>query len=251
MSVFDGAQPWHHVGNDVGVLVSHGFTGSPVSMRPWAEHLAKAGFTVNMPLLPGHGTRWEDLNRTTWSDWYQELDGELTALRSTCRLVVVAGLSMGGTLALRLAEKRGTDVDALMLVNPAVQLTDPRLRLLPVMKRVLPSLPAIGNDIKRPGIKEASYDRTPLRALHSMVDLSNGVRADLGLITQPLLLFRSTQDHVVPTSNGPLLMNRVSSADLTDVILPDSFHVATLDHDAPTIFRRSVEFVNRIAGISD
>src|SRR5579859_1859428 len=87
----------------VGVLLCHGFTGSPQSLRPWARHLAEAGFRVSLPLLPGHGTRWKDLQSTTWQDWYAEVDKALRVLREDCDSVFVAGLSMGGGLALRLA----------------------------------------------------------------------------------------------------------------------------------------------------
>ena len=104
MPLLPGAKPFFADGGPVGVLVVHGFTGSPQSMRPWAEHLAAAGHTVSLPRLPGHGTRWEDLQLTRWPDWYGEVDNAFRALRSRCDQVFVMGLSMGGTLSLRLAE---------------------------------------------------------------------------------------------------------------------------------------------------
>ncbi len=247
MAVIPEAAPFQHDGGEVGVLICHGFTGSPASVRPWAEYLAEASFTVDVPLLPGHGTSWMDLNRTNWEQWYATVDSALTGLRARCSTVVVCGLSMGGTLALALAQRRPHDVDALILVNPAVVLTDPRLRLLPVLSRVLPSLPAIGNDINKPGMNEHAYDRTPLRALHSFARALHVVRAGLGGITQPTLLFRSPRDHVVPPVSSTVLMESVSSADLTQVVCADSYHVATLDYDAPRIFKGSVEFIERIA----
>ncbi len=250
MSVLPGAEPIHHDGSDVGVLLCHGFTGNPASLRPWSEHLAEASFTVSVPLLPGHGTSWQDANRSRWPQWYSTVDVALSQLRQTCKVVVVGGLATGAALALRLAEQRGTDVDGLVLVNPAVRLEDPRLPLLPVLKYVLPSLPAIGDDIKKPGVTEHAYTRTPLRAAHSALDLFATVRADLGAVTQPLLVFRSPQDHVVPASSTAAVLNSVSSADVTEVICADSYHVATLDHDAPRIFRDSVDFVQRIAAAS-
>ena len=96
MPVLPGAEPFEHAGGDVGVLLVHGFTGCPQSMRPWAEHLAAEGFTVSLPRLPGHGTRWQDLNLTRWTDWYAEAERALDALRRTCSTVFVMGLSMGG-----------------------------------------------------------------------------------------------------------------------------------------------------------
>ena len=113
-------QPYEAGDGPNGVLLVHGFTGTPQSMRPWAEHLEAAGFTVSLPRLPGHGTHWKELNQTAWSDWYAHVDAAFLALRDRCDRVFVAGLSMGGALSLRLAEQHGEDVAGLVLVNPAV-----------------------------------------------------------------------------------------------------------------------------------
>jgi carboxylesterase len=230
-------------GGDTGVLLSHGFTGSPASMRPFAEHLAGAGHTVRVPRLPGHGTTWQDLNRTRWPDWYAELDRALTELRSRCSRVAVAGLSMGGCLALRLAEQRPADVAALVLVNPSVSSSDPRMRAVQVARLAKASIPGIGNDIKQPGVAEHGYDRTPLHALHSLTRLWREVGARLSDVQAPLLLFRSAEDHVVDPSSARLVLSRVSSAVREQVVLRDSYHVATLDYDAPIIFSRTEAFL--------
>src|SRR5262249_1391052 len=158
--VLPGAEPFSADGGEIGVLLCHGFTGCPQSLRPWAEAMAKAGHTVRLPLLPGHGTTWQDMNRTTWRDWYGCVEDAFRELRARCDAVVVGGLSMGGALALRLAEQHGTAVSGLVLVNPAVKAEDPKLKLLPVVRFVIPSLPGIGSDIKRPGVKELAYDRS-------------------------------------------------------------------------------------------
>jgi carboxylesterase len=246
--VLSGAEPFTHDGGDIGVLLSHGFTGSPQSMRPWAEHLAAEGFTVRLPRLPGHGTTWQELNRTRFEDWYAVVDAELTDLTGRCSKVVVGGLSMGGTLVTRLAEQRGGDVAGLMLVNPAFRTEDRRLVALPLIKGLVPSVPAIGNDVRKEGVTELAYSRTPLKALHSLVRAWDDVVHDLPQVTQPLLLMRSAVDHVVPASSSALLLSRISSKDVTEVILEDSYHVATLDHDAERIFQLSAEFARRVAG---
>jgi carboxylesterase len=249
--VLPGAEPFSHDGDGadgaIGVLVSHGFTGSPQSMRPWAEHLAAEGFTVRLPRLPGHGTSWQELNRTRFEDWLAVVDGTFSELSDRCSKVVVAGLSMGGTLVTRLAEQRGTEVAGLMLVNPAFRADDRRLAALPVVKHLVPSLPAIGNDVRKEGVTELAYSRTPLKALHSLVQAWDVVVHDLPQVTQPLLLFRSAVDHVVPASSEALLLSRVSSKDVTEVILENSYHVATLDNDAELIFKLSADFVRRVS----
>lgn len=236
------AEPVRIDGGDVGVLLCHGFTGSPVSMRPFAEHLAQSGCTVRVPRLPGHGTRWQEMNRTRWPDWYAELDRHLTELHTRCSRVAVVGLSMGGCLALRLAEQRPDDVDALVLVNPSVASTDRRLLAVPALRFALASMSGIGNDIKKAGVVEHGYDRTPLKALHSMMGMWKDVGARLSDVRAPLLLFRSAEDHVVDPSSAQLVLSGVSSTVREEVVLRDSYHVATLDHDAPDIFARTESF---------
>ncbi|MEP6463360.1 MAG: alpha/beta fold hydrolase [Frankiaceae bacterium] len=243
MSLLPGAEPYSADGGPVGVLVVHGFTGSPQSMRPWAEHLAAAGYTVSLPRLPGHGTRWEDMQQTRWPDWYGEVDNAFSALVARCEQVFVTGLSMGGTLSLRLAEQRPDEVAGLVLVNPSVISKDRRLLVLPLLKRIMATQPPIANDIKKPGVTELAYDKMPLHAAASLIQLWAVTRADLGKITAPVLMYRSTVDHVVEPASGEVL-RRDLRCPLEERILADSYHVATLDNDAPTIFEGSVDFIN-------
>ena len=242
MSVQPDAWPLSIDGGPSGVLVSHGFTGSPASMRPWGQALADAGCTVRVPRLPGHGTTWQELNQTRWQDWYAEVDRSLSELRERCDRVAVAGLSMGAALVLRLAEQRPDDVDAITVVNPAIASTNRQLLALPLLRHVLASTPAIGNDIKKPGMTEGAYDRTPLQALHSLTLMWREVRRDLPRVRAPLLVLRSRVDHVVDPSSARLLMRAVSSPVRREVVLEDSYHVATLDNDAPRIVEESLEF---------
>ena len=247
--VIPQAQPWSQEGGSVGVLLSHGFTGSPASMIPWGKDLAERGYSVSVPRLPGHGTTWQDMNRTTWRDWYGTLDQALTELTERCEHVFVFGLSMGGALALRLAEKRPADVAGLVLVNPAVHLERPELKLIPYLSKVLPAIPGIGNDIAKPGADEYGYDRTPLRALASQLELWADVRANLSKVTAPTLLFHSTDDHVVDPSSSKIIRDGVSSAFYDHIELSRSFHVATLDWDAPFIMESAAQFLaDRLAG---
>jgi carboxylesterase len=242
------AEPLSVDAGRVGVLLSHGFTGSPASMKPWGEALADRGFSVRVPRLPGHGTHWRDLNRVGWDDWYADLDATLSDLRATCDQVAVCGLSMGGALALRLAELRPDDVDALVLVNPAIATRSRQLRLVPALKLVIPSMPGIGNDIKKPGADEVGYQRTPLRALHTLLRAWPAIEADLGKITAPLLLFRSMDDHVVDDTSIGLIQHGISSTVAEYITLTDSYHVATLDFDAQLIFDRSADFLTQHLG---
>jgi carboxylesterase len=235
-------------GQRVAVLLVHGFTGSPASMVPWGRALAERGLGVAVPRLPGHGTSWQELNRTGWDDWYGEVERSFEKLRANADQVVVAGLSMGGALSLRLAAEHGRDVAGLVLVNPAVHTRRKDVLALPVLKHLVPSMPGIANDIKKPGVQEHGYTRTPLRAAHSMFSGWRRLREDLPRVTQPVLVFYSTVDHVVDPATGEVLRARLSSRDVTEVPLENSYHVATLDHDAPRIFEESAQFIRRVTG---
>jgi carboxylesterase len=248
MQIAPSAEPFYAAGDATGVLVLHGFTGTPASVRPWGEHLAREGFTVLVPRLPGHGTAWQELNKTRWTDWYAEASRALDRLAADRDRVFVCGLSMGGCLALRLAEERGGQVAGLVLVNPSVIDKNRALLAVPVLKRLIGSVKGVTDDIKRPGAVEYGYDRVPLRALDSLRDLWKTTRDDLAKITAPLLVFRSAEDHVVKPMSTQIVMQRVSSPVATEQVLHDSYHVATLDFDADAIFAGTAEFVRAHSG---
>lgn len=244
-TVVPGAEAWSAQDGDVGVLVVHGFTGNPASLRPLAEALAGEGFAVELPRLPGHGTRWEDLQRTTWREWAGEAAAALDRLAGRTRAQVVVGLSAGGALALHLAAAR-PELAGLVLVNPFLFSTDPRLRLLPLLQRAVPSVPGVGDDIAKPGGDEKAYSRLPLRALASLRQLQGEARRALPGIRVPVLVLTSRQDHVVEPENSRVVLAGIGSADREHVWLERSYHVATLDHDADLVAERTAAFVRRV-----
>jgi carboxylesterase len=255
-AVLPGAEPFAFTGGTAadgrtGVLLVHGFTGMPSSMRPWGEHLAAEGFAVRCPLLPGHGTRWQDCNAVDEDSWVAAAQQAFDDLAAECDQVFVAGMSMGGTVAIRLAELR-SDVAGLVVVNPSLltRRLDVRL-LLPLLARVTGSWAPIGSDIKKPGVVEQAYDRLPLRGLMTLRRLWRTTRADLHRVTAPVLAFTSVDDHVVEPESTDVLLDGVSSEDVTHVKLEDSYHVATLDNDAPLIFDRTAEWVRAHARVGD
>lgn len=245
MPILDAHQPFHHDGDRVGVLFCHGFTSNPSSLIEWARHVAEAGHTVALPRLPGHGTIWQELAVTRWQDWYECVDAEYGRLAERCDEVFVAGLSMGGALALRLAAHHA-DVRGLVLVNPALSTVDRTAYLAGVLHRVLPSVKAVGGDIRREGVEEGAYDRTPVAAVAQLMRLFVDVKATLDLVTCPIDLYRSAVDHVVPGSSSDTVRRLVSSVDLTETVLHDSYHVATMDNDRQTIFDGSLAFLDRV-----
>jgi carboxylesterase len=242
MDVSETAQPFYGGSGRIGVLFCHGFTGSPWSLREFAARAAEAGYRVAVPRLPGHGTSWQEMNLTGWPDWYACVDREFETLRAECDQVFVVGLSMGGALALRLAEKRGAQISALVLVNPAV-LAYPKDRIAPLVQRFLPSVAAVGSDIAIPGESEHAYERTPVKAAASMMKAWVEVRACLDLVTCPVLMFRSRIDHVVPDVSKDFIRDHISSEVIIERVLSRSYHVATRDYDREQIFTESLDFL--------
>lgn len=230
-------------GPRIGVVLSHGFTGSPHGLRDWAQAMADAGFAVRMPLLPGHGTSWQDLSRKKWHQWHDALDAAYLDLDASCEHVFAAGLSMGGALALRIAATR--PVAGVVLVNPGLVIDDPRAPLAGLLKLVVKSTPPISNDILKPGVEEGAYPRTPVAAAHELNKMFKDTVRLLPRVTAPVQVYRSSVDHVVSESSMVALRQGLSHAPLEVIPLPNSYHVATMDHDAGTIFQGSVDFITR------
>ncbi|PZS20668.1 MAG: hypothetical protein DLM57_00745 [Pseudonocardiales bacterium] len=245
-----GAEPFAADGGPIGVVLSHGFTGTPASMLPWAEHLAAAGYTVRLPLLPGHGTRWQDTNRSRWTDWYRAIEDAFDEVAARCDTVFACGLSMGGTLVTRLAEQQGDRLAGLVLVNPSYATERFDAKFARYIGWAVRSSPGIGSDIKKPDVVEPALDRTPVRAFASLQKLWRITLADLPRVTAPILLFRSREDHVVEPLSARLLLAGATASTVREIVLDDSYHVATLDNDARRIFEGSVEFIRSLTAMS-
>jgi len=247
VAVLDGAEAFHlDAGPDspATIVACHGFTGTPASVRPWAEHMHKSGYTSLGPRLPGHGTRWQDMARTRWPDWYAELEKTVDTALSYGKPVFAFGHSMGGTLVLRLAQLRGEELAGVIVCNPS--LFDPRFTvnyLVPMIHPVVRSVAGIGSDIAQPGVFETSYSRVPLPALNSLRQLWKTVRSDLAKVTLPIRIYHSAIDHVVDPRNTQMLLAGIHSRNVADHVLPRSYHVATLDYDAQILFDGSEAFV--------
>jgi carboxylesterase len=244
--ILPGAEPFSHTGSSSGVLVLHGFTGNPQSMRPLAEALAAAGFTVDLPLLPGHGTAVEDMLPTRWPDWSAAAESAYDKLAARCDAVAVVALSMGGTLACWLAEHH-PEITGLAVVNPFID--PPADSFRQVLRGLLEAgtdiAPGVGSDIAKEGIVESAYPGTPIAAVLSLFEGIDVVAADLGRISCPVLLLSSRNDHVVPSSSGDVLEAGVAGP-IERVWLEKSYHVATLDFDAGEVERRVVAFARGV-----
>jgi carboxylesterase len=248
--ILPGAEPMSIPGGPVGALVVHGFTGNPQSMRGLAEAFGAAGFTVEMPLLPGHGTSLGHMLTTDWSDWSGAAEAAYEELAGRCESVVVAGLSMGGTITLWLAE-RHPEIAGIVLVNPACSEPGSGAELVAALEGMADGgqelMDGVGNDIADPDGRELAYEQVPVRGLVSLMRASEAVAADLASIRCPVLLMTSPEDHVVPPANSDVVAAHVGG-EVERVSLERSYHVATLDHDKGLIEEKAVEFARRVTG---
>ena len=246
--IIAGAEPLSHNGTSPhGVLVLHGFTGNPGSMRGVADAMVAAGFHVEMPLLPGHGTRVADMMPTRWADWSAAADAAYQRLAARSSKVVVVGLSMGGALTLRLGADH-PEIAGLVCINPATQPMPAEMIAMVegMVAEGTESMPAIGSDIADPDVKESAYEATPLAPLLSlMVDGLAPLAQCYGAMHMPLLLMNSPQDHVVEPAQAEFLASNYGGP-VERLSLERSYHVATQDYDRQLIFDEAVAFAHRV-----
>lgn len=239
--VLKDGEPFYFEGNSIGILVSHGFTGSTQSMLPLGKEYARAGYTVCGPRLKGHGTHYEDMEQSSHKDWIASIEEGYQWLAERCDTIFVTGLSMGGTLTLYLAEKY-PEIKGIIPINAAVEIPS----MEPLKEAAEPRfLDAIGSDIKKEGVRELAYERTPVSSVKEILKLMEDVKNNLGRVSCPALIFVSEEDHVVPPLNSQLIYEQISSEDKELYYMADSYHVATLDNDQGAIIEHTLAFIER------
>jgi carboxylesterase len=245
--IMPNAEPFSAPGGPHGALVVHGFTGNPGSMRGLAQAFAAAGFAVELPLLPGHGTSVDDMIATSWDDWSSAAEAAFADLAGRVDKVVVAGLSMGGTITAWLAS-RHPEIAGIVCVNPAIE--PPAESFLEVVRGMAETgadrFQGIGSDIAMEGVEEGAYSETPIAPLQSLFDAQAALVPALADIRCPVLLLNSPQDHVVPPSSADFFAERVSGP-VERVTLARSYHVATMDYDKDEIEQRAVDFARKVS----
>ena len=256
-AVIRGAEAWRSTATGpgkarAGVVVVHGFTGNPVSVRPLGQALAARGYAVDVPRLPGHGTHWRDLARTGYVDWRQAVDEAVTAMRPRVERLALVGLSMGGFLCLDAGIARQDDVDGVVSINaPFLDREGIVGRLAPFIARIIPSLPASAaglakNDAARPGVDEKAYATVPTRAAQSLLEQFPRVRAAAAGMKRPVLVVYSAQDHSVAPANSRAMAQALGAA-AEVLVLERSYHLAPLDLDAELLTERIAAFVDGLA----
>ncbi len=237
-------------GGSTGVLLIHGFTGAPPELRLLGDHLHQQGLTVLAPLLPGHGTRVEDMNRVHWERWTEHVEAALTWLDQRCATVFVGGLSMGGLLALHLAA-RSPSVAGLLLYAPALQVSNRLLPLAGVAKLAVSSRAKKPRFLADPQADKYiwCYDREPMGAAEQLWRGQRLVRPRLSEVFCPAILFHSTLDTVVPLASAHEVLAGLGSDDKQLVTLSGSGHCLTVDAEWEQVADQSWSFVQRVAGL--
>lgn len=243
--VLPEAEPFSAEGGPHGALVLHGFTGNPSSMRGIARALADAGFAVELPRLPGHGTSVEDMLTTGWADWTAEVESAYQRLADRADQIVVCGLSMGGSLTAWIGA-RHPEIAGLVFINAAAEpAEDLRAMVQGMVEAGETLMDGVGNDIADPDQTESAYSQVPLPPLLTMVDGVIALQDALPTITAPALIMNSPEDHVVTPSNSDHLAARLGGP-VERISLDRSYHVATLDFDRELIEEQVVSFARRV-----
>ncbi len=243
MEILKGWEPFSYDnGSNIGILLSQGFTGSTSSVIYLGRKLSDEGFNVEGPRLSGHGTRWEDIIGVSYKDWLSDVENSYGKLKKNSKIIFTAGLSMGGTLALRLAELH-PEIRGVITINHALLAAANLEPIVPVLKLFIKSTKSIVSDIKDKSITETGYDRTPVAGVHELIKLQKITRAGIGKIKAPVLMFKSRIDHVLDVRNTVWAYAKITSPEKELIWLENSYHVATMDLDKDIIAEKTIKFI--------
>ena len=236
--------PFFLEGGRVGLLLIHGFTGAPPEMRLIGDYAHQRGYTVSAPCLPGHGTTIEDANRQRWQDWADHAAQALTDLQAKCEQVFVAGLSLGSLLTLYLAAQH-PKVAGAIAYSPAVMVTDPRSRIVAVLKYVIRKVPKSEPYAVDPETESRlwSYDAWPAVAAHEVIKLIRQVKRVLPQVRCPSLIAYSTADPDIHPDAAQFTYDHIGAEDKELVTLHNCGHCITVDAEWKTVAERTCQFV--------
>ena len=238
-SILDGAEEFFIPGNDVGVLLIHGFLGTPQSVQYLGNSISEFGYTVYAPRLSGHGTHYRDLEKYSHGDWIADVEKSYSHLKKHCSTIFVMGQSMGGTLTLWLANKNH-DIKGIILINAALRVPDyKKWAGLSTPRFVSETAP----DIKDKHVHEITYSKVPIRSIHALQSLMKQTPDLVKTITNPILCFKSSEDHIVPKECTDYIIKNIGSKHKEVITLYDSFHVASMDFDKDRIIKETHRYI--------
>lgn len=239
----ENAKAFYYPGNKTGILLIHGFTGSPSEMRYLGEYLKDKGYTVKGVLLKGHGTSVEDMRKTSHKDWLASAEQGYHELTEECDEIFIVGFSMGGALALHLAQKY--DLKGIVSLSTPIKIANRQYYIGTVTKYLKFKMgrPAKLVKLKDPFV--IGYNKTPLRCVISLFKLINIVKADLHKIEKPILIMQSYGDGTVHPSSANFIYKRIGSTDKSIIFLHNSGHVITCDCEKEQVFEEVHSFISK------
>ncbi len=231
-------------GGSIGVLLIHGFTGSPTEMRLVGEYLNQKEITVSAPCLPGHGSTIEDLNQRRWKDWYNHIAAEAAALKARCETVFVCGLSLGSLLSLYLAANTHY-LAAAVIYSPALMIPGPGRFLLPFLKYIIRQFPKPEDKFTDPqaGKRLWSYGAYPVAAANEVFKFIKQVKRSLPQVDCPTLIVHSTADDTIHPDSARLVYDRVGATEREMITLHNSGHVLTVDSEWEDVAEQTYQFI--------
>lgn len=241
MFILKGAEPYLFKGGKKAVLLIHSFTGSPAEMRLLADYLLEQGFTVMAVRLPGHGTQVEDLNKTDWKNWYNAVVDSYNILRGMCDEISVVGISMGSLLAIKLATYHV--IDKLIVMSTPIEINNDKLPFLPIYRIFQSYMPKRKRQYNVSEIYDISYDKYPLDALSSMLELIEKVKENLPSVTNPTLIIQSRVEKTVKPKSANYINKNIGSKKKQLIWLENSGHMIVLDSQHDAVFEKIAEFL--------
>jgi len=242
--ILPGCEPIFKKNSSKGCLLLHGFTSCTFELQLLGDHLQNEGYTVSIPLLPGHGTSPKDLKGRSWMEWYESGKKALFELRKTCDTVYVVGLSMGGSIALHLSAHY--EVDGIVALAPGLFLKNKLSFLSHILHPFYPySKKWSGPDIKAE-VETITYDKIPVKSLSELLHMFRHLRDDLTDINAPILIIYAKQDHVIDGKSAQEIYKKVSSNNKRILRLKKSYHIITLDIEKEQVFRETINFLKSL-----
>jgi len=231
----------------VGILLVHGLNGSMRDMEELATYLASSSIVTRNILLPGHGTRVNDMLPLGWPEWSATVKQELQLLKQSCDEVFLIGHSLGGALCLHAAAYE--DIAGIITMCAPIYMHPCMLSLVRLIKRITPMLPTIREDVRDPMARRRYtrdvYRWTPMAPVESMLQYLPRLREELPHITAPALIMTSRYDHVVPARDGYAIYHLIGSEEKNIVTFYRSYHLIMKDHDRAEVFTKTLAFIQR------
>lgn len=232
------AKEFYYKGNNTGVLLIHGFTGTPSEMRYLGEFLRDKGYTVKGILLKGHGTTPEDMKKYSYRDWIRGAVEGYKSLKQECDEVFAVGLSMGGLLSLYLA--RNYDIKGAAALSAPIRIHGSAAAAAFIERNFKTYI--LRKPEKR-DINVISYDKSPLISVQNLFKLIRYVKANLKYIEKPVLVMQSYGDRTVSPLSANIIYNNIGSRDKSIIYLHKSGHVITCDNEKEQVFREVYNFI--------